>query len=83
MVSQQHIYSKKKLQNVINLYNIVQITKTKPLLKTTISSLFVFLTFAFFSQTIVVKVEKQNNQWELLVDGVPYYIKGGGVTFKL
>ena len=73
----------KKLQNVINLHNIVQITKTKTLLKTTISSLFMFFTFAFFSQTSVVKIEKQNNQWELLVDGAPYYIKGGGGTVKM
>jgi hypothetical protein len=71
------------LQNEINLHNIVLITKTKTLLKTTISSLFVFFTFAFLSQTSVVKIEKQNNQWELLVDGVPYYIKGGGGTVKM
>ena len=35
------------------------------------------------AQDPLVRVERINSQWELLVDGNPYYIKGGGGTVKM
>lgn len=41
------------------------------------------LSFTSMAQDPLVRVERINSQWELLVDGNPYYIKGGGGTVKM
>jgi hypothetical protein len=47
-------------------------------MKQIITALFLLISYTAFTQPLSVKLAKQNGNWQMLVNGEPFYVKGAG-----
>lgn len=47
-------------------------------MKQIITALFLLISYTAFTQPLNVKLAKQNGNWQMLVNGEPFYVKGAG-----